>query len=162
MHFRPKFLYFLSYTYKTAIFWLWRTWLNSIISPLYPEVTLDIFRFLVSGRLASWWDVFWPPSRILDFRPVPLASKSTNDFGPWSTKLGGTVRATKKNGPHWQQTWSRQELRRNGRVFTFCQIAENGPKICFFTSKKHPKSAKRLIYLGKGYFLLCTTLPGGG
>ena len=48
--------------------------------------------------------------------------------------------------PHWQKTWPRQELRRNGRVFTFCQIAGNMPKIRFFFFKKQPKSTKRLIF----------------
>ena len=141
---------------KPPFFQLKRPRLNGIISPPYPEVTLDTFRFLVSGRLAAWWDVFWPPGQILDFGPVPLASKSTTDFGPWSTKLGGTIQATKKM---IQIDNSPGPGRNNGETAVFLRFAENP---FFLLRKKHPKSAKRLIYLGKGHFLVSTTLPGGG
>ena len=32
-------------------------------------------------------------------------------------------------------------------VFAFCRKAEKGPKICFLKEKKHPKPAKRLIFI---------------
>ena len=40
-----------------------------------------------------------------------LASKSTLNFGPSSTKPGGTIRVIKKNDPQYQKTWSWPELR---------------------------------------------------
>ena len=45
---------------KPPFFWLRQTQLNWIISPPYPEVTLDNFGFLVGGRLAAGQAVFWP------------------------------------------------------------------------------------------------------
>ena len=60
--FGPKFCIFLRYTYETPIFWLGRTRLNGIITPPYPEGTLDTFGFPVGGRLAllgSKNAVFW-------------------------------------------------------------------------------------------------------
>ena len=56
--FGPKFCIFLRYTYETPIFWLRRTRLIWIISPPYPEVTLDTFCFPVGGRLAARRAVF--------------------------------------------------------------------------------------------------------
>ena len=58
--FGPKFCIFLRYTYETPIFWLRRNWLNGIISPPYPELTLDNFGFPVGGRLATRRTVLWP------------------------------------------------------------------------------------------------------
>ena len=45
---------------KPPFFRLGRSRLNGIISPPYPEVTLDIFGFLVDGLLAAWRAVSWP------------------------------------------------------------------------------------------------------
>ena len=41
-------------------FQLKRPLLNWIISPPYPEVTMDTFSFLVGGCLAAWRAVSWP------------------------------------------------------------------------------------------------------
>ena len=82
---------------KPPFFWLGWTQLNGIISPLYPEVTLDNFSFLVGGRLAARRSVFLPPGPILAILgQCPIALISTLNFGLWSTKLGGTVQAIKK------------------------------------------------------------------
>ena len=51
---------FLRYTNETPIFRLRRTWLNWIISPPYPDVTLDTFGFPIGGRLAAEQAVSWP------------------------------------------------------------------------------------------------------
>ena len=45
---------------KSPFFRVVRTRLNGIISPPYPEVTLDTFSFPVDGRLAAWRAVSWP------------------------------------------------------------------------------------------------------
>ena len=56
--FGPKICIFVRYTYETPIFWVRRT--GPIISPPYPEVTLDNFGFPVGGRLAARRAVFRP------------------------------------------------------------------------------------------------------
>ena len=48
-----KICIFLRYTHITPFFGVRRTRLNGIISPPYPEVTLDTFGFPVGGRLAG-------------------------------------------------------------------------------------------------------------
>ena len=48
---------------KSAFFGVGRTRLNGIISPPYPEVTLDNFGFPVGGRLAARRAVFQPPGQ---------------------------------------------------------------------------------------------------
>ena len=45
---------------KPPFFRLGRSRLNGIISPPYPEVTLDTFGFPVGGRLAAWRAVSQP------------------------------------------------------------------------------------------------------
>ena len=52
----------------------------------------------------------------------PIAIKSTLNFGLWSTKLGGTIQATKTPGRNY----------REAAVFTFCAKGENTSKICSF------------------------------
>ena len=51
--FAQNFAFFYTTPMSTLFFWLGRTRLNGIISPLYPEVTLDNFSFPVGGRLAA-------------------------------------------------------------------------------------------------------------
>ena len=78
--------------------------LNGIISPPYPEVTLDNFGFLVGGRLAARRAVFQPPGRNLAIlsnshfpREVPLILDrgQRNLVGPsgppiiWPTLING-------------------------------------------------------------------------
>ena len=52
--------FFYATPMKPPFFRLGRSRLNGIISPLYPEVTLDTFGFPVGGRLAAWRAVSWP------------------------------------------------------------------------------------------------------
>ena len=56
---------------------LGRICLNGIISPLYPEVTLDTFGFPVGGRLAAWRAVSWPR-----LPKVALLGSKNAVFGP--------------------------------------------------------------------------------
>ena len=60
-----KSAFFYATPMKPPFFGVRRTQLNGIISPPYPEATLDNFGFPVGGRLAARWAVFWPPGRIL-------------------------------------------------------------------------------------------------
>ena len=53
--------------------------------------------FLVGGHLSARQAVFGSLGRILAiFGQCLIAILSTLNFGPWSTKLGGTVRAPKR------------------------------------------------------------------
>ena len=52
--------FFYATPMKPPFFQLKRSRLNGIISPPYPEVTLDTFSFPVGGRLAAWLAVSWP------------------------------------------------------------------------------------------------------
>ena len=61
-NFGPKMQFFGP---KPPFFRVVRTRLNGIISPPYPEATLDNFGFPVGGRLAARRAVFRPPGRNL-------------------------------------------------------------------------------------------------
>ena len=63
--FDPKISIFLRYTHITPIFGVRRIRPNGILSPPYPEVTLDNFGFPVGGRLATRRAVFQPPGQNL-------------------------------------------------------------------------------------------------
>ena len=83
---------------------------------------------------------------------------STLNLGPWSTKLGGTVRAIKKL-PTMTTDLVPAELRRKGQFYV-------QPKSRFFalksviSQKKHPKFAKRLIFIWeKGTFWFAQLCP---
>ena len=87
-----------------------------------------------SGLQISHWD---HPEKNDHFGPVPIAIISTLNFGLCSTKLGGTVQATKKithndKGPGPGRDYGETA------VFTFCRKAEIGPNIRFIL-KKTPK-----------------------
>ena len=151
--------YFYATPMKPPFFWLGQAQLNGIISPPYPEVTLDNFGFLVGGRLAARRAVFWPPGRILAILgQCPISIISTLNFGPWSTKLGGTIRATKKM-THIDNGHCHSRNYGETTVFTFCQKVVFGPKIHFFP-KKHPKTTKRLIFIWEnGTFFFAQLCP---
>ena len=70
---------FLRYTHITPFFGVRRTRLNGIISPPYPEVTLDNFGFPVGGRLAARRAVSWPR-----LSKVGLFGPKSAVFGPKS------------------------------------------------------------------------------
>ena len=61
--FGPKIFIFLRFTHIIVIFGVRKIRLNGIISPPYPEVTLDNFGFPVGGRLAARRAFFWSPDR---------------------------------------------------------------------------------------------------
>ena len=109
--------------------------------------------------MAAPWAVFWPPGRILAILgQCPISIISTLNFGPWSTKLGGTIRATKKM-THIDNGHCHSRNYGETTVFTFCRKVVFGPKIHFFP-KKHPKTAKRLIFIWeKGTFFFAQLCP---
>ena len=82
----------------------------------------------------------------------------TLNFGPISTKLGGTIRAIKKNDPEGQRTRSGPEIRRNGRFYV-------RPKSGFWPKngsypKKSPKMTfPPLIIWAKGPFFFEQLFP---
>ena len=55
-----KSAFFYATPMKPPFFRVRRSRLNGIISPPYPEVTLDTFGFPVGGRLAARQTVSWP------------------------------------------------------------------------------------------------------
>ena len=85
---------------------------------------------------------------------------STLNFGPFSTKLGGNVRAIKKiprmtTDPVRARITEKRPFLRSAQKFF---LAKNA-----FHPKKSPGISEETdIYFGKGYFLLCTTFFGGG
>ena len=124
--------FFYATPMKPPFFWLGWTQLNWIISPPYPEVTLDNFGFLVGDNLAAQRAVFRPRGRILAILgQCPISIISTLNFGLWSTKLGGTIRATKKM-THIDNRHCHGRNYGETTVFTFCRKAVFGPKINFF------------------------------
>ena len=96
------------------------------------------------------------------FRPVANLI-STLNFGPWTTKLGGTAQATKKR-THIDNEPGPGRIYRETTIFMFCCKADFGHKSFFF--KAHLKSAKRLIFFWeKGVFFLaqlCTVVARTG
>ena len=69
--------FFYATPMKPPFFRLGRSRLTGIISPLYPEVTLDTFGFPVGGRLAAWRAVSWPR-----LPKVALLGSKNAVFGP--------------------------------------------------------------------------------
>ena len=69
--------FFYATPMKPPFFRLGRSRLNGIISPPYPEVTLDTFSFLVGGCLAAWRAVSWPR-----LPKVALLGSKNAVFGP--------------------------------------------------------------------------------
>ena len=77
--------HFLAPIAQNSPFWVRRIRSNGILSPPYPEVTLDNFSFLVGGRSAARRPVFRPPGRI--FARKSVFCYRTPDFvnGPFVT-----------------------------------------------------------------------------
>ena len=101
--------------------------------------------------------IFWgSPLFLAVFGHWRIRRATTLNFGPISTKLGGIVRAIKKNDPEGQRTRSGPELRRNGRFYV-------RPKSGFWPKngaypKKSPKMTfSPLIIWAKALFFLWTT-----
>ena len=135
--------------YNPHFFWVRRIRPNGILSPPYPEVTLDNFSFPVGGRSAARRAVFRPPGRILAFfDDSHFAFWSTPNFGPRSTKLGWNTGGTK--------------LWRNGR-FCVWPKSEKWAKNPFFAIAT-TQSCLNFYYLGKLYtfsfWQLCLVVAG--
>ena len=60
LHIRPEILHFFTLHLWNPHFLAQTDRTGPIISPPYPEVTLDTFGFPVGGRLAAWLAVSWP------------------------------------------------------------------------------------------------------
>ena len=87
---------------------------------------------------------------------------STLNFGPSSTKLGGTVRAIKIL-THKDNRLGPSRKYGETATFTFGGKVFLWPKIHVFPKKQTPKLClKTDIYFGKGYFFVCTTFPCRG
>merc|ERR1711936_545306 len=102
---------------------------NGILSPPYPEVTLDNFSFLVGGRSAARRPVFRPPGRI--FARKSVFCYRTPDFvnGPFVTlcetvDLAPLDRFLKFSFPSYGPKWPK--MAQNGLI-----LAIFGPKIRF-------------------------------
>ena len=153
----PIFCYFHDWTPKRQHFcvdphFLARTdptqWAHK--SPIfpYPGVTLDNFGFPVGGRSAARRDVFRSLGRILAISgQSPIAFISTLNFGPWSTKLGGTIRATLTTD--LVPAWITEKTDVFSFSFSFCPKVENGQKICFFFQKNTQDPLKDCNLFGK-------------
>ena len=74
---------------------------NGIISPPYPEVTLDNFSFPTGGRLAAWRAVFWPPGRILVFFGSGLIAYISTLILVWDERILVGSSGSPKNYPKW-------------------------------------------------------------
>ena len=163
--FDPKISIFLRYTHITPIFGVRRIRPNGILSPPYPEVTLDNFGFPAGGRLAARRAVFQPPGRNFAIlrkghfpREVPLILDrgQRNLVGPSGPPI---IWPTLINGPGPGQNYG--EMAVNGRFYALPKSGKRAENPFF--SKVTPKIGQKTdIYLGKGYFFLCTTLPGRG
>ena len=133
-HFGPKICknlhFFTLHPYNPHFFWLRRIRLNGIISPPYPDVTLDTFSFPVGGRLAARRAVSWPR-----LSKVGLFGPKSAVFGPKSffcanppILLLPSWQDTKKttfscSSCCWACSWGGA---------TACFWPKNGPKIRFF------------------------------
>ena len=112
------------------------------ISPVCPWLQLSQSDQPKRNSVSELWVIFrGSPLFLAVLGHFPITSISTLNFGPFSTKLGGTVRAIKKmtqndNGPGLGRNYGEMD------VFTF------GRKMVFwlklgFNPKNHPKFLKR-------------------
>ena len=84
--------FFYATPMKPPFFRLGRSRLNGIISPPYPEVTLDTFSFLVGGCLAAWRAVSWP-----QLPKVALLGSKNDVFCPKPFVCGHPCKGFNKN-----------------------------------------------------------------
>ena len=93
-HFCPGNMHlFQRYNHLATIFLVRQIRLDWIISPLYPEVTLDTFGFLVNTLLAGWQVVLWPWLPKITF----LGAKKCCFPHPTCCDLGNNKTCTGKN-----------------------------------------------------------------
>ena len=116
----------------------------------WPNLAVSLFwnrNFLAKGHIIN----------ILGAAPQKIFTpKNFPKVGPWSTKLGGTVPATKKTthndtGPGTVQNCGETA------VFMFCRKVENGPKIRFFL-EVNPFLAQKFGFRPKNPFFAKWTL----
>ena len=111
---------------KPPFFRLGRSRLNGIISPPYPEVTLDTFSFLVGGRLAAWRAVSWPR-----LPKVALLGSKNAVFGPKTFFCGHPCKGfNRKISSFWCPVMVVKK--KIGRVRKKMDL---GPKNCIFDQK---------------------------
>merc|ERR1719367_264964 len=119
--FDPKISVFLGYTHITPFFGVRRIRPNGILSPPYPELTLDNFSFQVGGLSAARRPVFRPPGRI--FARKSVFCYRTPDFvnGPFVTlcetvDLAPLDRFLKFSFPSYGPKWPKMAIFRSGRI----------------------------------------------
>jgi len=118
--------FFYATPMKPPFFRLGRSRLNGIISPPYPEVTLDTFGFPVGGRLAAWRAVSWPR-----LAKVALLGSKNALFGPKPIFCGQPCKGfNRKMSSFWCPVMV--VTKRIGRVQKKMDL---GPKNCFFDPK---------------------------
>ena len=85
--------------------------------------------------------IFWgSPLFLAVFGHSHVRGATTLNFGPISTKLGGIVRAIKKNDPEGHRTRSGPESRRNGRFYV-------RPKSGFWPkNRSYPKKSPKMTF----------------
>ena len=118
--------FFYATPIKPPFFRLRRSRLNGIISPPYPEVTLDTFGFPVGGRLAARRTVSWPR-----LPKVALSGPQNAVFWPEIIFL---CPASKKI-----VTIIAGHLKDNLFVSPHCRVVSRGPSGPIFRPKNGPK-----------------------
>ena len=118
--------FFYATPMKPPFFRLGRSRLNGIISPPYPEVTLDTFGFPVGGRLAARRTVSWPR-----LPKVALSGPKNAVFWPEIIFL---CPASKKI-----VTIIAGHLKDNLFVSPHCRVVSRGPSGPIFRPKNGPK-----------------------
>ena len=121
-----KSAFFYATPMKPPFFRLRRSRLNGIISPPYPEVTLDTFGFPVGGRLAARRTVSWPR-----LPKVALSGPKNAVFWPEIIFL---CPASKKI-----VTIIAGHLKDNLFVSPHCRVVSRGPSGPIFGPKNGPK-----------------------
>ena len=127
--------------------------------PLYSGLQLSHWNHPKKNSVSELGVIFWgSPLFLAVFGHSHVRRATTLSFGPISTKLGGIIRAIKKNDPEGQRTRSGPESRRNGRFYV-------RPKSGFWPKngsypKKSPKMTfPPLIIWAKGPFFFEQLFP---
>ena len=138
--------FFYATPMKPPFFQLKRPRLNGIISPPYPEVTLDTFSFPVGGRLAAWRAVSWPR-----LPKVALLGSKNAVFGPKPFFCGHPCKGFNRK---MLSFWCPVMVVTN-KVGQFPKKMGSWPKNCIF----YPKFCVFLRYTYETPISLARTVP---
>ena len=138
--------------------WVFKLFLIKFNPDIPPQEKTELsshFSAFVSGDPAPWKEKSKP-----DFESIPLPlildRGQRNLVGPSGPPI---IWPTLINGPGPGQNYG--EMAVNGRFYALPKSGKRAENPFF--SKITPKIGQKTdIYLGKGYFFLCTTLPGCG